>query len=73
MNNQNFLRPVRNNLPMQFMLTTKAISGKVPHGFFSYFCFCHIFVPKAESFYYVNYGSSIIMSKVSQIISVMKT
>ena len=27
----------------------------------------------AESFYYVNYGSSIIMSKVSQIISVMKT
>ena len=27
----------------------------------------------AESFYYVNYGSSIIMSKVCQIISVMKT
>ena len=27
----------------------------------------------AESFYYVNYGSSIIASKVSQIISVMKT
>ena len=29
--------------------------------------------PLAESFYYVNYGSSIIMSKVTQIISVMKT
>ena len=28
---------------------------------------------KAESFYYINYGSSIIMSKVRQIISVMKT
>ena len=27
----------------------------------------------AESFYYVNYGLSIIMSKVTQIISVMKT
>ena len=27
----------------------------------------------AESFYYVNHGSSIIMSKVRQIISVMKT
>ena len=27
----------------------------------------------AESFYYVSYGSSIIMSKVCQIISVMKT
>ena len=27
----------------------------------------------AESFYYVNYGSSIITSKVRQIISVMKT
>ena len=26
----------------------------------------------AESFYYVSYGSSIIMSKVCQIISVMK-
>ena len=29
-------------------------------------------VPLAESFYYVNYGSSIITSKVCQIISVMK-
>ena len=28
---------------------------------------------KAESFYYVNYGLSIIASNVSQIISVMKT
>ena len=28
---------------------------------------------KAESFYYVNYGSSIITSKVCQIISVTKT
>ena len=28
---------------------------------------------QAESFYYVNYGSSIITSKVSQIISVVKT
>ena len=28
---------------------------------------------KAESFYYVNYGSSIFTSKVRQIISVMKT
>ena len=27
---------------------------------------------RAESFYYVNYGLSIIMSKTSQIISVMK-
>ena len=29
--------------------------------------------PAGESFYYVNYGSSIIASKVCQIISVMKT
>ena len=28
---------------------------------------------KAESFYYVNYGSSIIPSKVRQILSVMET
>ena len=28
---------------------------------------------KVESFYYFNYGSSIIMSKVGQIVSVMKT
>ena len=31
------------------------------------------FASLAESFYYVNYGSSIIASKVRQIISVMKT
>ena len=31
------------------------------------------FGTKAESFYNVNYGSSIITSKVRQIISVMKT
>ena len=29
--------------------------------------------PRAESFYYVNYGLSIITLKVRQIISVMKT
>ena len=33
------------------------------------FCFAFIL---AESLYYVNYGSSIIMSKVRQIISIMK-
>ena len=32
-----------------------------------------IWIEFAESFYYLNYGSSIILSKVSQIISVMKT
>ena len=36
-----------------------------------------IYLPRryilAESFYYVNFGSSIIASKVSQIISAMKT
>ena len=44
--------------------------------FFAYFL-KHVsnfnFPSLAESFYYINYGSSIIASKVSQIISVMKT
>ena len=33
---------------------------------------CQLLVILAESFYYVNYGSSIITSKVSQIISVIE-
>ena len=42
-------------------------------GFMSFKFSCRSPVQIAESFYYVNYGSSISMSKVSQIILGMKT